>query len=90
VVRRVAARDEQRIVLLRTGLVDAGFGLGRDLTLLAPQLLTGLEADNGDLVTLVLQRVGRLLELGILKVAQPTRARRWSSSWYSAASFITP
>jgi hypothetical protein len=68
VVRRVPTRDEERVELLRPRLVDAGFGFRYDLALLAPQFLAGLQADDRDLVTLVLERVVRLFELRILVV----------------------
>src|SRR6266550_1343177 len=67
-VGRVATRDEQRIELLRACLVDAGFGLRRDLALLALQFLTGLEANDGDLMALIFERIVGLLELRILVV----------------------
>src|SRR4029077_15470449 len=68
VVRRVPARDEQRIELLRPRLVDAGLGFCYDLALLAAELFARLQADDRDLMALALERVVGLFELRVLVV----------------------
>ena len=68
VVRRVAARDEERVELVRTDLVDPGLGLCRYRALLAFELLARFQADNADLVTRLLERIVGLLELRIFVV----------------------
>src|SRR2546430_444961 len=61
VVRRVAARDEQRVELVGANLVDRGLGLCRSRALLPLGLLAGSQPDDRDLVTRLLERVIGLL-----------------------------
>src|SRR6266850_767954 len=68
VVRRVAARNQQRVVVVGPRLIDRLLRLDLLLAFVALQLLAGLQADDVDLVAFLLEAVIGNAELGILEV----------------------
>src|ERR1041384_2521381 len=74
VVGRLAAGDQQRVVVVGRCVVDREIHLRLLLALVAFELFAGLPADDVDAVALLLQAIVRHAELGILEtLAQQTR-----------------
>src|SRR5581483_2035093 len=96
VIGRLAAGDEQGVVVLGAHLVDRLLGLDLFLPLVALELLAGLHADDVDLVALLLEAVVRDAELGILETLTQNTGDlhrgllRWAARWAAVPDRGTP